>query len=59
MMMRNTFTNKDIINYVNNIYAVKFDAESGEDVTFKELHIKIQVTSQMHEENHLTNLHKL
>ena len=55
----NTFTNKDVINYVNNnFYAVKFDAESGED-NFKELHIKIQVTSQMHEENHLTNLHKL
>ena len=36
MMMRNTFTNKDVINYVNkNFYAVKFDAESGEDVTFK------------------------
>ena len=36
MMMRNTFTNKDVINYVNkNFYAIKFDAESGEDVTFK------------------------
>ena len=36
MMMRNTFTNKDVINYVNkNFYAVKFDAESGKDVTFK------------------------
>ena len=36
MMMRNTFTNKDVINYVNkNFYAVKFDAESGDDVTFK------------------------
>ena len=36
MMMRNTFTNKDVINYVNmNFYAVKFDAESGDDLTFK------------------------
>tara|TARA_Y100000589_G_scaffold320897_1_gene351327 strand:- start:457 stop:999 length:543 start_codon:yes stop_codon:yes gene_type:complete len=36
MMMRNTFTNKDVINYINkNFYAIKFDAESGDDVTFK------------------------
>ena len=35
-MMRETFTNNDVINYVNkNFYAVKFDAESGDDVTFK------------------------
>jgi len=36
MMMANTFTNKDLIAYVNkNYYAVKFDAESPTPVTFK------------------------
>jgi thioredoxin-related protein len=36
MMMKNTFTNKNVIDYVNaNFYAVKFDAESGKDVNFK------------------------
>ena len=36
MMMKNTFSNKNVIKYVNaNYYAVKFDAESGKDVTFK------------------------
>lgn len=36
MMMRNTFTNKNVIDYVNkHYYAVKFDAESGKDVVFK------------------------
>ena len=36
MMMRNTFTNKDVINYLNkNYYAVKFDAESAKDITFQ------------------------
>jgi thioredoxin-related protein len=36
MMMKNTFTNADVIGYINkNFYAVKFDAESAKDVTFK------------------------
>lgn len=36
MMMKNTFTNADVISYINtNFYAVKFDAESAEAVTFK------------------------
>jgi len=36
MMMKNTFTNKNVIDYVNaNFYAIKFDAESGKDVNFK------------------------
>ena len=36
MMMKNTFGNKNVIDYINtHYYAVKFDAESGEDVTFK------------------------
>ena len=36
MMMANTFTNKDLIAYVNkNYYTVKFDAESPTPVTFK------------------------
>ena len=35
MMMANTFTNKDVIAYLNkNYYAVKFDAESADPVTF-------------------------
>tara|TARA_B100001093_G_C26766147_1_gene987977 strand:+ start:541 stop:1080 length:540 start_codon:yes stop_codon:yes gene_type:complete len=36
MMMRNTFTNKNVIEYVNtHFYAIKFDAEGGKDVSFK------------------------
>lgn len=36
MMMKNTFTNPDVINYINtNYYAVKFDAESPDEVSFK------------------------
>lgn len=36
MMMRNTFTNKNVIEYVNShFYAIKFDAEGGKDVSFK------------------------
>ena len=36
MMMKNTFTNKNVIEYINaNYYAVKFDAESGRNVSFK------------------------
>ena len=36
MMMKNTFTNTNVIKYVNeNFYAIKFDAEGGADVTFK------------------------
>lgn len=36
MMMRNTFSNAKVIEYINkHYYAVKFDAESGKDVTFK------------------------
>ena len=36
MMMANTFTNPDLIDYVNeNYYAVKFNGESGEAITFK------------------------
>ena len=36
MMMANTFTNQNLIAYVNkNFYAVKFDAESPTPVTFK------------------------
>ena len=35
MMMKNTFTNPDLIEYVNaNFYAVKFNAESPDEVTF-------------------------
>ena len=37
MMMRNTFTNADVINYINaNYYAVKFDAESQAPVTYQD-----------------------
>ncbi|HET6244301.1 MAG: thioredoxin family protein [Bacteroidetes bacterium] len=37
MMMANTFTNAVIIDYINkNYYAVKFNAESGEPVNFKD-----------------------
>ena len=36
MMMRNTFTNADVIGYINaNYYAVKFDAEGPDPVEFK------------------------
>jgi len=36
MMMRNTFTDAAVIEYINaNYYAVKFDAEGPESVTFK------------------------
>ena len=36
LMMKNTFSNKNVIEYINaNYYAIKFDAESGKDVTFK------------------------
>jgi thioredoxin-related protein len=36
MMMRNTFTNKNVIEYINNhFYAIKFNAEGGENVSFK------------------------
>ncbi len=36
MLDRNTFQNKDVADYVNeNYYAVKFNAEGNEDVTFK------------------------
>lgn len=37
MMMKNTFTDKGIIDYINaNYYAVKFNAEGNEDITYKE-----------------------
>ncbi|MGB1122254.1 MAG: thioredoxin family protein [Flavobacteriales bacterium] len=37
MMMRNTFTSADVISYINaNYYAVKFDAESPEPVTYQD-----------------------
>jgi len=37
MMDKNTFTNKDVINYVNkHFYAVKFDAEGTEEVMYKD-----------------------
>lgn len=37
MMMRNTFTNGDVISYLNaNYYAVKFDAESQASVTYQD-----------------------
>ena len=36
MMMKNTFTNPNVIDYINaNYYAIKFDAESGKEITFK------------------------
>ena len=36
MMMRNTFTNPDVISYLNaNFYSVKFDAEGPNPVKFK------------------------
>jgi len=36
MMMKNTFSNANVIRYMNeNFYAIKFDAEGGTDVSFK------------------------
>ena len=36
MMMKNTFSNANVIRYVNkHFYAIKFDAEGGAGVTFK------------------------
>ena len=36
MLDRNTFSNKDVINYINkHYYAVKFNAEGNEEVRFK------------------------
>ena len=36
MMMKNTFSNNNVIDYINTYYyAIKFDAESGENVNFK------------------------
>ena len=36
MMDRNTFTNADVIDYINeNYYAVKFDAEGDEEVNYQ------------------------
>lgn len=36
MLDKNTFQNSDVVKYVNeNFYAVKFDAENGETITFK------------------------
>jgi len=35
-MDKNTFSNKDVINYINeNFYAVKFNAEGTEEITFE------------------------
>lgn len=37
MMMKNTFSNADVISYVNaNYYAVKFNAESPDPIQFKD-----------------------
>jgi len=37
LMDKNTFTNNDVINYVNKyFYAVKFDAEGTEEVMYKD-----------------------
>ena len=37
MMDKNTFTNKDVVNYVNkHFYPVKFDAEGTEEVLYKD-----------------------
>ena len=36
LMDKNTFSNKDVINYINeNFYAVKFNAEGTEEITFE------------------------
>ena len=46
MMMRNTFTNADVISYINeNFYAVKFDAEGPDPVEFKERRLATRPTS--------------
>lgn len=37
LMDRNTFSNKDVINYINeHYYAVKFNAEGTEEITFED-----------------------
>ena len=37
LMDRNTFSNNDVINYINdNYYAVKFNAEGTEEITFED-----------------------
>ena len=36
MMMRNTFTNADVIAYINANYYVKFDAESPEPIEYQD-----------------------
>jgi thioredoxin-related protein len=37
MLDKNTFQNPDVINYINNnFYAVKFNAEGNDEVTFKD-----------------------
>jgi thioredoxin-related protein len=37
MLDKNTFTNKDVVNYVNeNFYAVKFNAEGPEEIAYKD-----------------------
>lgn len=37
MMDRNTFTNKDVIQFINdNYYAVKFNAEGTEEITYQD-----------------------
>ena len=37
LLDKNTFTNKDVINYINtHYYAVKFNAEGTEEVTYKD-----------------------
>ena len=37
MMDKNTFTNKDVVNYINkHFYAVKFDAEGTEKILYKD-----------------------
>ena len=47
MMMRNTFTNADVIAYINaNYYAVKFDAESQGPVTYQDKTFENRMESQ-------------
>ena len=37
LLDKNTFTNKDVINYINkHYYAVKFNAEGTEEITYKD-----------------------
>ena len=39
MLSEKTFKNKDVVKYINDtFYAVKFNAEGNEDVTYKEKH---------------------